>query len=185
MDALTALITRVSSPGLDVPGPTQEQLETLLQAAIRAPDHGLLRPWRFLVLEGEDRQRLSDIMEEQLLAQRPDANAMSREKARSKALRAPTIIVAGADITEDHKIPVWEQVVAVGAAVQNMMLAAHAMGMGAMWRTGDLADDNDAKARLGFAPKDQVVAFLYLGTPVGYAKPLPQEEPDRYRLSLP
>lgn len=88
MDTITALTTRVSSPRLDQPGPSDEQLDLLLRAAIRAPDHGLLRPWRFIVLEGEQRERLGDIMEAQLLEEQPEADKRSREIARNKALRA-------------------------------------------------------------------------------------------------
>ncbi|EKF74916.1 nitroreductase family protein [Alcanivorax hongdengensis A-11-3] len=185
MDALTALTTRVSSPRLEAPGPSGEDIEQLLQAAIRAPDHGILRPWRFLVLQGEARHKLGDIMVEQLLAKQPDADERSREAMRGKALRAPTLIIAVAEITEGHKVPAWEQILAVGAAVQNMMVAAHAMGIGAMWRTGDMANSELAKARLGFAAKDQVVAYLYLGTPSGPGKPLPAENPADYLRDLP
>ena len=82
MDTITALTTRVSSPRLDQPGPSDEQLDLLLRAAIRAPDHGLLRPWRFIVLEGEQRERLGDIMEAQLLEEQPEADTRSRGIAR-------------------------------------------------------------------------------------------------------
>ncbi|MDX1804980.1 MAG: nitroreductase [Alcanivorax sp.] len=185
MDALTALTTRVSCPRLDAPGPTDEQLALLLQAAIRAPDHGLLRPWRFLVLQGEDRERLGDIMVEQLLASQPQADARAQDAMRAKALRAPTLIIAVAEVTEGHKVPAWEQILAVGAAVQNMMVAAHAMGIGAMWRTGDMANSDQVKQRLGFASKDQVVSYLYLGTPQGSVKTLPTDNPADFLRSLP
>ena len=79
----------------------------------------------------------------------------------------------------------WEQVLAVGAAVQNIMVAAHALGIGAMWRTGDLANDETVKARLGFADKDQVVGFVYLGTPAGALKNLPDEQPETFLRELP
>lgn len=185
MDTITALTTRVSSPRLQEPGPSDEQLDLLLRAAIRAPDHGLLRPWRFIVLNGDQRERLSDIMEAQLLQEQPEADKRSRENARSKALRAPTIVVAVAEITENHKIPEWEQTLAVGAAVQNMMLAAYELGIGAMWRTGALANSDQAKSMLGFAAKDQVVAYLYLGTPASSLKSLPDESPADFIRELP
>lgn len=185
MDTFTALTTRVSIPRLTDPGPSARHIEQLLQVALRAPDHGLLRPWRFIVLEGEQRQRLGDIMERRLLREQPGADEMTRRKARDKALRAPTIIIAVAEINEHHKTPVWEQVVAVGAAVQNMMLAAHALGVGAMWRTGALACDDQVKQELGFASKDQIVAFLYLGTQAGTQKPLPEQNVDSYLRELP
>lgn len=185
MDTFTALTTRVSIPRLTDPGPSAHHIEQLLRAALRAPDHGLLRPWRFIVLEGGQRQRLGDIMERRLLREQPDADEMMCRKARDKALRAPTIIIAVAEVTEHHKIPVWEQVVAVGAAVQNMMVAAHALGLGAMWRTGALATDDQVKRELGFASKDQIVAFLYLGTQTGTPKPIPEQNVDSYLRELP
>lgn len=185
MDTLTALTQRVSVPRLTEPGPTPEQVRQLLAAAIRAPDHGMLRPWRFIVLEGADRERLGDIMEWRLLKRQPDADRKARDKLRAKALRAPTLIVAVAEITEHHKVPAWEQVLAVGAAVQNIMVAAHALGLGAMWRTGDLANDPSVKARLGFADKDQVVGFIYLGTPAVAPKALPDETPEQFLRELP
>ncbi|MAX55212.1 MAG: nitroreductase [Alcanivoracaceae bacterium] len=185
MDTLTALTTRVSCPRLAEPGPSDEQLDLLLRSAIRAPDHGLLRPWRFIVLEGDQRERLGDIMEAQLLEEQPEADSRTREIARNKALRAPTIIVVVADITENHKIPAWEQMLAVGAAVQNMMLAAYEMGIGAMWRTGAMANSNLAKSMLGFAAKDQVIAYLYLGTPAIGLKSLPDDTPADYLRQLP
>ncbi|ASK33542.1 nitroreductase family protein [Alloalcanivorax mobilis] len=185
MDTLTALRTRVSVPRLTEPGPDREQLRQLLAAAIRAPDHGLLRPWRFIVLQDEQRQGLADIMEQQALARQPDADRCALDSARGKALRAPTVIIAVAEITEGHKVPAWEQVLAVGAAVQNMMVAAHALGIGAMWRTGAMADDPAVKQRLGFTDKDQVVAFLYLGTPAGAIKSLPEQNIADYLRDLP
>jgi len=185
MDTLTALTTRVSVARLTEPGPSDGQIRRLLQAAIRAPDHGMIRPWRFLVLQGEAREQLADIMEWRLLRRQPDADQCARDNIRNKALRAPTIIVAVAEIAEGHKIPAWEQVLAVGAAVQNIMVAAHAQGIGAMWRTGDLANDDTVKARLGFADKDQVVGFVYLGTPAGTVKAVPDENPETFLRQLP
>jgi nitroreductase len=93
--------------------------------------------------------------------------------------------VAVAEVTENHKIPVWEQVLAVGAAVQNMMVAAYELNLGAMWRTGAMANSDLAKRMLGFAPKDQVVAYLYLGTPLGNLKSLPDESPADFIRTLP
>lgn len=185
MDTFTALTQRVSVPRLSEPGPDEDQVHRLLEAAIRAPDHGMLRPWRFIVLRGEQRQRLADIMEWRLLRRQPDADQAARDNIRGKALRAPVIIVAVAEVTEGHKVPVWEQVLAVGAAVQNIMVAAHAMDLGAMWRTGDLANDESVKEKLGFADKDQVVGFVYLGTPAVPAKRLPDESPDDFLRELP
>lgn len=185
MDTLTALTSRVSAPRLEQPGPSADQLQQLLKAALRAPDHGLLRPWRFIVLAGDQRERLGEIMERRLLREQPDADQAARDKARGKARRAPTIVIAAADITEGHKVPTWEQAMAVGAAVENMMVAAHALGIGAMWRTGAMANDPVVKRELGFQDKDRIVAFLYLGTPSGSVKAVPDEDVNRYLRDLP
>lgn len=185
MDTLTALTTRVSVPRLTDPGPSDEQIDLLLRAAIRAPDHGMLRPWRFIVLRGDQRERLADIMEQHTAESFAEADPCTLANARNKALRAPAVIVVAAEVTEGHKVPVWEQVLAAGAAAQNIMLAAHTLGIGAMWRTGAIAEDAAVKRRLGFADKDQVVAFIYLGTPAGALKSVPDESPDLYVRELP
>ena len=186
MDALTALHNRASVPRLDAPGPDAEQLQALLRAAVRAPDHGLVRPWRFVVLEGERRQRLGERLEAILLEDQPDADAAAREKARAHSLRAPMVIVAVAEIEPDHpKAPPVEQIMATACAVENMMVAAHALGLGAMWRTGGWARDNRVKRALGFADKDEIVSFLYLGQPAGTTKSVPEPVLSDYLRELP
>ncbi len=186
MDALTALQSRVSVPRLDAPGPDTEQLQTLLRAGMRAPDHGVLRPWRFVVLDGEHRERFGQRLETILLEDQPDADETAREKARNHALRAPMVIVAVAEIEPDHaKAPPVEQIIATACAVENMMVAAHALGLGAMWRTGGWARDNRVKHALGFADKDEIVSFLYLGQPAGSVKPLPELVVRDYLRELP
>lgn len=163
MDTLTAITTRRSASKLGAPGPTQAQLATLLDAGTRAPDHGRLSPWRFVVLEGKARERLGAAMAALKKRNKPDASNAELEAERAKADRAPVIVAVAARPTPG-KIPEIEQLLTVGASVQNMWLAAHAMGLGAMWKTGDAAYDDAVKAELGFEPGDKIVAFLYLGT---------------------
>jgi nitroreductase len=165
MELFDAIDTRSSAGRLTPPGPSPEELERLLRAAERAPDHGRLKPWRFIVL-GEDvretfaaaaaaakRARLPAMTEEQLAAE------------RDKYLRSPTIIVAACVFDRANtKVPEIEQVIAVGAAVENLFLAAHALGYGVMWKTGAAAYDNAVKAVLGLQPGDPIVAILHLGT---------------------
>jgi nitroreductase len=162
MDLLTGIETRASAAKLSAPGPTRAQIEQILRAGVRAPDHGRLHPWRFVVLEGDARSKLGDAMAEVLRAKMPQATPEQLEAERHKAMRAPTIIVAAARITKG-KIPDVEQVAAVSAGVQNMFLAAHALGVGAMWKTGAAAYDANTKKALGLQPEDHIVAFLYLG----------------------
>lgn len=164
MNILEAIANRASALKLAEPAPTREHLEQILQAGARAPDHGRLRPWRFVVLQSlEARQQLGDAMAEALRAKQPDASEVQIAAERGKALRAPAIVVVAARILQG-KIPEIEQVVAVGAAVQNMFLAANALGYGAMWKTGGGAYAANVKTSLGLEPEDHIVALLYLGT---------------------
>jgi nitroreductase len=164
MDALEALTTRRSATQLAEPAPDDEALSTMLRAGMRAPDHGRLKPWRFIVLRGAAREKLGAVMAEALKRREPDAPAPLLERERQKPLRAPLVLVVAAALVEGHKIPVVEQLLAAGAAAQNVMLAAHAMGYGAIWRTGAPAYDDDVKEALGLKKADAIVGFLYLGT---------------------
>jgi nitroreductase len=166
MDVLTAIQTRASAVRLAEPGPTAAQLDIILSAGIQAPDHGRLSPWRFVVLSGSDRTVLATALEDMQRRKTPDAPVEEIERTGRKAMRAPTVVVVAARITPSPKIPDVEQIVAVAAGVQNMFLAAHGLGLGAMWKTGGAAYDPDVKAALGLQPSDQIVAYLYLGTPV-------------------
>lgn len=165
MDVLTAINTRASAIKLSAPGPTRAQLDTILKAGIRAPDHGRLSPWRFVILEGDKRSILSDAMSAMRRRLSPDASDDEVNKEGLKAMRAPTIVAVAAHTTPPAKIPEIERIVAVGAAMQNMILAAHALGLGTMWKTGQPAYDPEVKKALGLAPEDHVVGYLYLGTP--------------------
>lgn len=164
MDALDAIKTRASAAKIEAPGPSPEDLQTILAAGALAPDHGRLSPWRFTVIEGEAREKLASLMAAAQLAKAPDTSAESLEKTRQKAFRAPTIIAIASEITPGTKIPDIEQIMAVAAGVQNMFLAAHALGYGVMWKTGAVAYHAPAKEGLGFGANDQIVALLYLGT---------------------
>ncbi len=173
MDAIEALISRRSPGQFIEPAPDPAALQAILQAAMRAPDHGKLKPWRFIVLRGEARKRFGDVMAEAMKRRESEAPANMIEREREKPLRAPVIVVLAAAIKEGHKIPVIEQLLAAGAAAQNVMLAAHALGFGAAWKTGAPAYDPYVKAELGLAATDAIVGFLYLGTPSAAPAPLP------------
>lgn len=176
MDAIEALTSRRSPPKLVEPAPSEAELAAILEAAIRAPDHGRLRPWRFLVLRGPARERLGTVLAEALKARAPGIPAEMVERERQKPLRAPLIVVVAASLVEGHKIPVIEQVLAAGAAAQNLIVAAHATGFGAMWRTGDGAYDGRVKEALGLTAADAIVGFIYIGTPAGRPA-IPPNEP--------
>jgi len=162
---IDGLCSRTSCAQLSAPAPTKAQLDMLFKAAFRAADHRQLKPWRFLVIEGSG---LDDLGELFLSAKIRFAGQLSKEdceRTLSLPRRAPMVIVAIASIKEDPKVPQIEQMLATGAAVQNMLNAAFAMGLGAIWRTGDFADNSDVANGLGLASNEKIIAFLYLGTP--------------------
>ncbi len=171
MDLFTAIDTRSSALKLIAPGPDREQLTRIMQAGVRAPDHGRIAPWRFVVLESAGRERLGEAMVDAARRTRPDLSDELAQRERDKVNRAPTIIVVAARPHKTHKVPEFEQLIAVGAAVENMFLAAHALGIGAMWKTGDAAYDQCVKHAIGLPIDDHIIAFLYLGT-IGAAGPV-------------
>lgn len=185
MDALTCLQSRVSAPRLMSPGPSPEQINQLLRAAVRAPDHGRIRPWRFLVLEGDDRQRLGELFARVRLQSDPDTVPALLDKLRRNPLRAPTLVVVVAEPEPGHKVPEAEQVWATVAAAQNIMLAAHALGVGAMWRTGEVAWLDGVKKGLGFSDRAAIVGFIYLGTPAEPLRAPSDEDPGQYVVPMP
>jgi len=175
MDAIEALMGRVSPAQLVEPGPNAAQLQTLLSVAARAPDHGRMQPWRFVLIEGEARNRLGEVMAQSLKRREPDAPEGKLDAERKKPLRAPLMVVVAAAVRENPKVPDVEQVVAAGAAAQNMLVAAHALGLGGFWRTGAPAYDIGVKRELGLGEQDVIVGFIYLGS-VGVAgKAVPAE----------
>ena len=174
MDALDLLLTRESALKLDAPAPSEAELDTMFESAVRAPDHGRLRPWRFVVIEGDKRVKLGDLMADTMRMRDPGANEDMLARERAKPMRAPTIVVAAARVQKGHRIPECEQIAAAAAATQNIMLAAHALGYGAMWKTGDPAYDSQVKTALGLEPDDEIMGFLYLGTSTGSASSAPR-----------
>lgn len=173
MDALDALINRVSLPLLEAPGPAPEQLELMFRAALRAPDHGGIRPWRFLVVEGEGLDRLGELFLQSALAADPDLSQEKQDKLRKAPRRAPMVVVVIAVTREHPKVPRQEQLISAGCAAHGMLLAAHAQGVGAMWRTGNPAYDPRVMEGLGLAKNEAVVGYLYLGTPTR-TRPVPE-----------
>lgn len=166
MDVHTAISSRASAVKLTAPGPNPHQLEQILLAGTRAPDHGRLSPWRFVVLDGDKRKILADGMTAMRRRLTPGATDEEAQREGDKAMRAPTIIAVAARTNTPGKIPEIERVLAVGAAMQNMILTAHALGLGTMWKTGQAAYEEPVKTALGLDPKDHVVGYLYLGTTV-------------------
>jgi nitroreductase len=172
-DVLHHLQTRNSAPRLQAPAPSAEELEQIFQAGLRAPDHAWLRPWRFIVIEGERREDFGEVLERCLLQRDPAAHISAREKARGAPLRAPLLLVVVARLQEHPKVPHSEQRLSAGCAAHAILLAAEALGYAGIWRTGNAAFDPFVGAALGLEPGEEVVSFLYLGTRDGNPKTLP------------
>ena len=167
MELLTAIDTRSSAAKLTHPGPTPAHLARILEAAGHAPDHGRLRPWRLIVLDAASREKFSHAA---AAAKRIRLPAMTDEQfaaERGKIERSPTIVVVGCAVRRDQsKVPEIEQVLAAGAAAQNLFLAAHDLGYGVMWKTGAAAYDPGVKAVVGLQASDHIVGIMHLGTPL-------------------
>jgi len=165
MELFEAITSRTSAARLTEPGPSPEHLARILEAGGRAPDHGRLQPWRFIVLDAAARGRFAEAAAQSRQARLPAPTPEQLEAEREKIWRSPTVVVVGCRVQRDNaKIPEIEQVLAAGAAVQNMFLAAHALGYGAMWKTGPAAYEPAVKAALGLEPQDHIAAILHLGT---------------------
>ena len=172
MQAIDLLLNRRSSGRLDAPAPQGEELETIIRAGLRAPDHGGLTPWRMLVAQGEGLDRLGHVYFE--AAKAADADDAGLLKAQNMTKRAPMIITVVAKCQEHIKVPEVEQVISAGCAVHAMQMAAVALGYGGMWRTGGMAYDDRVKSGLGLTNGEQIVGFLYLGT-AKFTPPKPRE----------
>lgn len=163
MDAITAITQRVSVAQLTGPGPNQEQIELLYQAAFRAPDHAWLRPWRYLTIKDKGLVALGNIFVEAHGQINSELSEEQSKKIASKPLRAPVMIVAIANIQQHKKVPALEQRLAVGAGIQNILTAAYALGLGAIWRTGDMATNKHVMQSLGLQDNEEILGFIYLG----------------------
>jgi nitroreductase len=166
---IAALHSRVSVSELVAPAPSSAQRDIIFRAALRAPDHGQLRPWRFLLVEGDDRTAVGNILADV----EGSENEAQRNKAAGRLLRAPLVLLIVARITPHTKIPEIEQKMSVAAAVQNMLIAAHALNVGAMWRSGMITYEPLLAEKLGLAADEHLLGFLYLGTPKGELKTAP------------
>lgn len=175
MDVYDAIFRRQSVGKVKPDELPREQIEKLLAAGAQAPNHYKVRPWRFVVLTGQARERLGKVMADSFAAKFPDAPPEAMQKEAAKTLRAPLLIAVGVDVPVEPKVLEVENICAAAAACQNILLAAEAQGLAAIWRTGDAARDPLVKGFLGFAPEQHLVGFLYIGYPE--VAPEPKQRP--------
>jgi nitroreductase len=155
----------VPSRQLGEPGPDASQLDQLLAAAIRVPDHGKLEPFRLLVIRGDARARLGTALADIHRRAEPDAAPSAIDKDRERFNHAPLIVTVIARLDPAHsKVPAQEQLLSAGCVAYNLLLGAQALGFGAQWLTGWAAYDSEVATLLGLGPGEHVIAFVHIGT---------------------
>jgi nitroreductase len=177
--ALDLLLSRRSgsAKAMGGPGPSREQLAAILKAGARAPDHGKLFPWRFIVFEGDGRDRFGRMLGEILEAEGERERQIDEETKRF--LRAPLVVGVISTARELIKIPLWEQELSAGAVCQNLLIAAHASGFVANWITEWYAYHPKVKERLGLKPGERVAGFIYIGTSAVELEERPRPDMDK------
>jgi nitroreductase len=179
-DTVDLLLKRRSAKPafLAEPGPTREQLDTILTAAGRVPDHKKLEPWRFIVFEGEARASFGRILLRACLAEEKQAPSAARlETERTRLLRAPTVVAVISRVTPNPAAPEWEQILSCGAACFNLCLAANALGFGTAWITEWYSYSPAVREGLKLAANERIAGFIYIGTAT-------EQQPDRDRPQL-
>lgn len=163
MNAQELLLQRQSTPRLIAPAPISSDLSFILNAGMRVPDHGALTPWLFTVVENQGLDKLSQIFENAATEQGSDDEKIL--KAKNMPYRAPLIIVISTQYQSHEKVPESEQAIAAGCAAHAMQMAAFSLGYGAVWRTGDFSYNPSVKEALSIEEKDDIIGFVYIGTP--------------------
>ncbi|MFC6016170.1 nitroreductase [Plantactinospora solaniradicis] len=176
MDVVTAILTRRSERYLTEPAPDTDEFADLLKAAATAPDHGLLRPWRWILVRDTERVALGACFAADAGSDRPDQTS-------AKALRAPLLATLVFQPRLGHKIPEWEQLAATSSMNHALMLLLHARGYGSIWRTGAFTDSPSAHQLLGLRPDERLLGWLYIGTP-SREQALPPRAPEDFSDKL-
>ncbi len=171
-ETIDFLTTRRSTVArmMDGPGPGDEDLQKIMESGMRVPDHGRLTPWRFIVIRGDAREKIGNVIGTSFKKNKPDAIDEELEMEQERLTRAPIVIAVISKVQKEHKIPEWEQILSSGAACQTMLIAAQSMGYAAQWLTEWYAYDVDVKKAIGAGPEDEIAGFLYLGSGTGELK---------------
>ena len=148
---------------MEGPGPSAEDLRQILEAGMRVPDHGRLVPWRFLLIRGDARQALGQVIGEAFRRDNPDAEEKRVELERKRFVRAPVVVAVVSKVDRGAKIPEWEQVLSAGAACQNLLVAALSLGYAAQWLTEWYAYEPLLLKALELRDGDRIAGFLYIG----------------------
>ncbi|AOW75460.1 nitroreductase [Colwellia sp. PAMC 20917] len=162
MNAKELLLQRQSNPRLISPAPVASDVEFILNAGMRVPDHGCLSPWFFTLVKEQGLDKLSQIFED--VAKVQQFTEAKIQKAKKMPYRAPLIIVVSTRYQAHDKVPKFEQAIAAGCCAHAMQMAAFSLGYGAVWRTGDFSYDPSVKRGLGIGQDDDIIGFIYIGT---------------------
>jgi nitroreductase len=168
MNAKELLLQRQSSPRLISPAPVSDDIEFILNAGMRVPDHGCLKPWFFTVIQEQGLDKLSKIFERSATVQ--NFSEEKTLKAKNMPYRAPLIIIVSTQYQHHDKVPKIEQSIAAGCCAHSMQMAAFSLGYGAVWRTGDFSYNDSVKHDLNITLDNDIIGFIYIGTP---AKDIP------------
>ena len=178
MSALDELLSRRSIPAqcLTAPGPDAAQLAVALDAALRAPDHGRMQPWRFKLIRGAARERFAELLVAAARVRDPALPQRQLDKLRSRPLQVPLVIAVSARLRDNPKVPEVEQLLSAGAGIMNLLNALHAQGFGAIVLTGPSIYDPAVTAALGYGADERLLCFVYVGT-IGSVVPTAPERP--------
>lgn len=146
------------------PGPTADELNTILRCATRVPDHKKLAPWRIQVLQGDARQAHGDTIAGIYATNHPDAAEEVIAFERTRFLRSPLVLVVSTKIVDEKRAPRWEQILSGGAVCQNILIAATALGYASQWLSEWYAYDEQVKTSLRIAPTDEILGYMYIGS---------------------
>jgi nitroreductase len=161
-------VTAINMTG---PGPGSDDIDLILRAGARVPDHGKLAPWRFVLLEGSARAEIGLAIADAFKRRYPDADEERVTFEAGRLTRAPVVICVVSSLKDTAKVPEWEQVLSAGAVCQNMLVAATALGLACQWLTEWYAYDDHVKAAIGLGDGERIAGFVHLGT----AKEPPEE----------
>ena len=180
MDAIENLLSRNSPRELIAPVPSNQEMDEVYKAALRAPDHAWIRPSRFIQVTGKGIDKLSTIFKDFASKHIKNIEPSHLEKYKSAPYRAPMIIILVTKITEHPKVPEIGQMLSTAAAAQNILLALHAKSYAGIWRTGKLAFNQKLVEYLSLSPEHRVIGYLYVGTPSGTMKTIPSLDPEKF-----
>ena len=186
MEVLEAIKTRRSIAKVEDREIPKELIKEIIEAGTYAPNRYLTEPWRFFVISGEGRNKLSKVMEDIAIESLDNLNSEEAlkkiEKQKNKAFRAPTIIAVAAKISENPKVLKIEEIGAVDAAIENMLLAAHSLGIASFWKTGNACYSPKMKEFFGLEEKDEVLGFIYIGYPAMEKKTPPKKNSEELTI---